>query len=154
MVSKAIVLLCKDQNRSPVSSRSKVVSKLNPPFTSKVSKPRIHCTRYHTFPKAHVTSCKMGKRLGPVYTGRNSEPWQARQSIGGVARVVVKCKQSIRDLIRQHRDNKAELPPERAFKTVLKNCDLFFVLFCLAWPVKRSERAKFWEMLQRLHISG
>ena len=26
--------------------------------------------------------------LGPVYTGRNSEPWQARQSIGGVARVV------------------------------------------------------------------
>ena len=34
--------------------------------------------------------------LGPVYTGRNSEPWQARQSIGGVARVVVKCKQSIK----------------------------------------------------------
>ena len=33
--------------------------------------------------------------LGPVYTGRNSEPWQARQSISGVARVVVKCKQSI-----------------------------------------------------------
>ena len=28
---------------------------------------------------------------GPVYTSRNSEPWQARQSIGGVARVVVKC---------------------------------------------------------------
>ena len=31
-----------------------------------------------------------------VYTGRNSEPWQARQSIGGVACVACKCSQCLK----------------------------------------------------------
>ena len=46
-------------------------------------------------PSWHI-KLRMRCVLGPVYTRRNSEPWQARQSISGVARVVVKCKQSIK----------------------------------------------------------